>query len=213
VKKSNRYLPVIIVGACITLVGFGAYALVSNFLKSPGSAPKQVVQQIQLIRPPPPPPDLPPPPPPPPEAKVDVTDPQHPPDPTPSNDPPPSEHLGLDAEGSAGGDSFGLVGNKGGREFGASGGSAYVWYAGVLKNDILSLLQDDPDIRKGTYTVSVKLWLRNDGTVERFRLAESSGDKGRDKRLEKKLAELTHISRAPPQDTPEPITVQIATRG
>ena len=106
-----------------------------------------------------------------------------------------------------------MVGNKGGRELiGGAGGSAYVWYAGVLKNDILSLLQDDPDIRKGSYAVSVKLWLRSDGTVERFRLAQSSGDLKRDKELERKLAELSRISQAPPAGTPQPITVEITTR-
>jgi len=212
-KKKNRYLPVIIVGLGICAVGVGAFALVRNFLASPAGPPKQVVQEIHLIRPPPPPPDLPPPPPPPPEEKVDVPQPQKQPEPTPNNQPPPSEHLGLDAAGGAGSDAFGLVGNPGGRELlGGGSGSAYVWYAGVLKSDILNLLQDDPAIRKGSYAVSVKLWLRNDGTVEHFRLAQSTGDRARDQELERRLSELTRISQAPPADTPEPITVEITTR-
>jgi periplasmic protein TonB len=211
-RKKRNTTPIIVVGLCITGVAGGAVALVRSFLNSPPGQPKQVVQEIHLIRPPPPPPDVPPPPPPP-EEKVDVQEPQKQPDPTPSNEPPPSEHLGLDAEGGAGSDAFGLLGNKGGRDLVGSGGSAYVWYAGVLKNDILSLLQDDPAIRKGSYRVSVKLWLRNDGSVERFRLAQSTGDQARDRALEKKLSELTRISQAPPADTPEPITVEITTSG
>jgi periplasmic protein TonB len=212
-KKKNRYLPVVIVGLCVCVVGGGAVALVRSFLNGPAQAPKVAVEQIHLIRPPPPPPDLPPPPPPPPEEKVNVPQPEKQPDPTPNNQPPPGEHLGLDAAGTAGGDAFGLMANPGGRDLiGGAGGSAYVWYAGILKNDILSLIQDDPTIRKGSYAVSVKLWLRGDGTVERFRLAQSTGDRQRDKELEKKLSELTHISQAPPADTPEPITVEITTR-
>jgi len=212
-KKKNRYLPVVIVGVCVSVVGVGAFALVRSFLNSAPGQPKMVVQEIHLIRPPPPPPDLPPPPPPPPEEKVSVPEPEKQPNPTPDNQPPPGAHLGLDAAGGAGSDAFGLYGNQGGRDLiGGAGGSVYVWYAGILKNDILSLLQDDPAIRKGSYAVSVKLWLRGDGTVERFRLAESTGDQLRDKELEKKLAELTRISQAPPADTPEPITVEITTR-
>jgi protein TonB len=211
-KKKNRHLPVVIIGVCVTLVGAGAFALVRSFLTGTPPEPKKIVQEVHIIRPPPPPPDLPPPPPPPPEEKVDDITPEKP-DPTPSNDPPPGEQLGLDAAGTSGTDGFGLAARPGGRDLLASGGSAYKWYAGVLKDDILSLLQDDPEIRKGQYTVSVKLWVRNDGSVERFSLAESTGDKQRDKALEKRLSELTHISQAPPADTPEPITVQIATRG
>jgi len=213
-KKKNRHLPIVIVGLGVTVVGVAAFALVRSFLNSAPVQPKVLVQEIHLIRPPPPPPDLPPPPPPPPEEKVDVPQPEKQPSPTPDNQPPPGNHLGLDAQGGAGSDAFGLYGNPGGHELiGGPGGNAYVWYAGILKNDILSLLQDDPTIRKGTYVVSVKLWLREDGTVERFRLAQSSGDSARDRELEKKLSELTRISQAPPADTPEPITVEITTRG
>jgi protein TonB len=204
----------LLMGFVVSLAGVGALALVRGILSGAPGQQKKVVQEIHVIRPPPPPPDLPAPPPPPPEEKVDIPDPQQRPDPTPSNDPPPSQQLGLDTEGGAGGDAFGLLGNKGGRGLiGGGGGSVYMWYAGVLKNDILSLLQDDPEIRKGSYRVSVKLWVRNDGTVERFRLAESTGDRARDKEFEKKLSELTRISQAPPADTPQPITVQITTHG
>jgi protein TonB len=212
-RRRRRYLPVVLMGCVVSLIGIGAFALVRSFLNGAPGAPQKVVQEIHIIRPPPPPPDLPPPPPPPPEEKVDVPEPEKQPDPTPSNEPPPSEQLGLDAAGGAGSDAFGLVGNKGGRDLLGSGGSAYVWYAGVLKNDILNLLQDETSVRKGAYTASVKLWLRDDGTVEHFRLAQSSGDPQRDKQLEKKLAELTRISQAPPAGTPEPITVQITSRG
>lgn len=212
-KKKKRYLPLVAVGGSVVLVGAGAFALMRSFLNSNPGPPKVVVQEIHLIRPPPPPPDVPPPPPPPPEEKVNVPEPQKQPDPTPSDEPPPSNQLGLDASGSAGSDAFGLMARPGGRDLLASGGSAYAWYAGVLKGDILNLLQDDPEIRRGAYSVSVKLWLRGDGTVERFRLAQSTGSRDRDKELERKLSQLTRISQAPPADTPEPITVEIVTRG
>jgi len=212
-RKRHRYAPVLAVGLCVTAVGAGAFALMRSFLSSTPSPPKLVVEQIHLIRPPPPPPDQPPPPPPPPEEKVEIPQPQKQPEPTPSNEPPPGNQLGLDAQGSAGGDPFGLLARPGGRDLLATGGSAYAWYASVIKGDILSALQDDPGIRKGAYKVSVRLWLREDGTVSHFKILDSSGDRNRDRALERRFSQITRISQAPPAGTPEPITLEIEAHG
>lgn len=207
-----RYIPLLALAVVVTLAGFGVYWMVQNFLHSAPPPTKKVVQEIHVIRPPPPPPETPPPPPPP-EEKVDVHEPEQQPDPTPSNDPPPSQQLGLDAEGGAGGDGFGLVGNKGGRDLLASGGgNAFTWYAGLIKTEILDRLQDDKDVRKGSYSAKVDIWLRQDGTIERIRLAQSSGDKVRDKAIEADLAQITRISQAPPVGMPQPIKLRIDSR-
>lgn len=211
-SRKSRYLPVILMGVAVTSLGVGAIALVRNFLQSTPGQPKQVVQQIQLIRPPPPPPDLPPPPPPP-EERVDVPDPPDKPDPTPSNEPPPGEQLGLDADGSAGGDAFGLAARKGGRDLLASGGSAYAWYAGLLKNEILDQLNSEKRARSGDYSVIVRVWVRNDGTVDRVRIVQSSGNRERDQAIEAALARMARLSQAPPADMPEPISLRIVSRG
>ncbi len=210
-KKPRRYLPAVIFVLCVAVIGASAIVLVRRFLNSAPGIPKPVVQEIHIIRPPPPPPDLPPPPPPPPEQKVDIPQPQKQPAPTPSNEPPPSAQLGLDAQGGAGSDAFGLVGRPGGRDLLGAGGSAYLWYAGVIKDSILSALQNDPAIRNGSYKVSVRLWLRNDGTVSRFSLLQSTGNHDRDKALEQALSQITRLSQPPPAGTPEPITIQIVT--
>jgi periplasmic protein TonB len=212
-RKKTRYLPTIVLGLTVTTLAVGAFALVRSFLASPPSQPKQVVQVVQLIRPPPPPPDLPPPPPPPPDEKVDVPDPQDKPDPTPSNQPPPGEQLGLDAEGSAGGDEFGLAARKGGRDLLATGGSAYAWYAGLLKDEILDLLSGDKRAHNGEYSVIVRVWVRNDGTVDRVRIAQSSGNRERDQAIESALSRITRLQQAPPADMPEPISLRIVSRG
>jgi TonB family protein len=197
----------------VTLAGGGVYWMVRSFLNSAPHPAKQVVQEIHVIRPPPPPPDTPPPPPPPPEEKVEVHENQPEPDPTPSNEPPPSEQLGLDAEGGAGGDAFGLVGNKGGRDLLAGpGGSAFRWYESVIKSEILERLQDDKDARKGAYSAKVNIWLRQDGTVERVSLVESSGDKTRDKAIEADISRITRMSQPPPAGMPQPIKVNIVSR-
>jgi protein TonB len=107
---------------------------------------------------------------------VDVPEPTNEPEPTPSDEPPPGEQLGLDADGTAGGDGFGLVARKGGRDLLSSGGSAFNWYAGLVKNEVLDQLDDDAAIRRGAYSVSVRIWVRPDGTIERALLAQSTGN-------------------------------------
>ncbi|HKD53170.1 MAG TPA: TonB family protein [Steroidobacteraceae bacterium] len=212
-KGKFRYLPVMLLGVAVASLGVGAIALVRGFLQSTPLPPKQQIQEVRLIRPPPPPPDLPPPPPPPPEEKVDVTEPQDKPDPTPSNEPPPGEQLGLDAEGSAGGDEFGLAARKGGRDLLASGGSAYAWYSGLLKDEILGQLNSDKRAHQGEYSVIVRVWVRDDGTIERVRLAQSSGNRQRDQAIEAALSRITRLSQPPPSDMPEPISLRIVSRG
>jgi periplasmic protein TonB len=209
--KKRRYLTLLLLGLSVTLIGAGTFALMRNFLNSPPGTPQKVVQEIHLIRPPPPPPDLPPPPPP--EEKVDVHEPQHKPDPTPANEPPPGERLGLDAEGSAGGDAFGLMGNKGGRELLGQGGSAYVWYAGLVKNLILEQLNTEKQARRGEYSLMVRVWVRNDGSIDRVRIIEGSGSRERDQAIEQALSRMGRLSQAPPADMPEPISLRIVSRG
>ena len=212
-KKRKSRLPIIILGLAVTTLGAGAFALVRNFLASAPAPQKMLVQEIHLIRPPPPPPDLPPPPPPPPDEKVDVPDPQDKPDPTPSNEPPPSQQLGLDADGSAGGDAFGLAAHKGGRDLLAEGGSAYAWYAGLLKNEILDQLNAEKRARSGEYSVIVRVWVRNDGSVDHIRIVQSSGSRDRDQAIETALSRISRLSQAPPADMPEPISLRIVSRG
>jgi periplasmic protein TonB len=194
----------------LAVVGVGVILFMRHFLSQEAPAAKKVVQEIRVIRPPPPPPEAPPPPPPP-EEKVDLKEPEPEPDPVQSDEPPPAEQLGLDAEGSAGSDGFGLAARKGGRDLLASGGSAYAWYAGLLKNEILGRLQDEKKVRAGSYTIQVRVWVKPDGTVERIRFIQSSGNGERDKAIEEAITRV-RLSQAPPADMPQPISLRIVSR-
>lgn len=197
-------------GVLAALVGLGW--LMMSFLNSAPPATKKVVQEIRVIRPPPPPPDEPPPPPPP-EEKVDVNEPQPEPEPVASNEPPPGDQLGLDAEGTGEGDGFGLAARKGGRDLLASGGSAYTWYANLLKAEILALLQEDKKIRNGSYSVQVRVWVKPDGLIERVGVGQSTGDRERDQVLEKSLGRMVgRVIQGLPADTPQPISLRIVSR-
>jgi len=210
--KKRKYLPLII--ACLTIagVGGGAFALIRSIVGGASSPPKQVVQEIHIIRPPPPPPDQPPPPPPPPD-KQDIPDPQQQPDPTPSKEPAPSQNLGLDTEGGAGGDAFGLVGNKGGRDITATGGSAFAWYAGLLKDQIQSLLNGDEHVRSGQFRVSLRVWVAEDGSVRRVEIMHGSGSADRDRAIETDLQQLKRLSQAPPAGMPDVISLEVRAQG
>jgi periplasmic protein TonB len=209
-QEGKSALPFIIIGCIIAAVGVGAVLAVHSFLSGGAPAQKKVVQEIKVIRPPPPE-ELPPPPPPPPDEQVDVPEPEQQPDPVASNEPPPGD-LGLDADGGAGSDGFGLVGRKGGRDLLGSGGSAFAWYAGLLKGEILDQLQEVKAARSGAYSVVVKVWVRSDGSVEKIRLAQSSGDRNRDSAIETALARIDRISQGPPADMPQPISLKIVSR-
>lgn len=194
------------------LVLWGLVTVIRGFMGDARPAKKQVVQEVRLIRPPPPPPPEEKPPPPPPEEKVDLPEPEQQPDPVQSDEPPPGEQLGIDAEGGAGGDGFGLVGRKGGRDLLASGGSAYAWYAGLLKNEILGELNTLDEVRTGSYSIVVRVWVRPDGSIERVRIVQSSGNRDRDRAIETALSKIERISQAPPADMPQPVSLRIVSR-
>jgi protein TonB len=208
-----RVLPIVLGVLGMATAGGAAIYFIRQFMDSPAPAPKQVIQEVRLIRPPPPPPEVEPPPPPPPEIEeeVDLPEPEPAPE-TPSDQPPPGELLGLDAEGVAGGDGFGLAARRGGRDLLASGGDRYAWYAGVLKEDLLSFLAENRDLRRRAYSVNVRLWLAGDGAVQRVALASSTGDRELDRTLEGLLANMERVAEAPPSDLPQPVQIRIVSR-
>jgi periplasmic protein TonB len=210
--RKTPYVPVLI-GAFVVAVLVGGVLFIRSFLVGGQVQQPKVVQEVHLIRPPPPPPPEEKPPPPPPEEKVITPQPEQHPDPTPSNEPPPSEHLGLDAEGGAGGDAFGLVGNKGGRDLLGTGGSAVAWYSGILKNAVLEQLSAEKELRTGSYKLTIRFWLRDDGTVDRVAIVQGSGDRDRDRLIEAQLSRLTRLPNAPPAGYPMPATLTIVSHG
>ena len=205
----RRHMPMLVGAALLVLLAIGVWYLLNNILNSGGAQSKKVVQQISLIQPPPPPP--PPkveekPPEPPVKEEVKVNEP-----PPEKNDqaPPPGKDLGVDAEGGAGGDSFGLVGRKGGRDL--LGGGRFGWYGNLVKAGVYEALMRDDTARKATYSVVVKVWLSAQGEIQRLELERSTGDADIDASI-KRLLPGVRVAEAPPADLPQPIKIRIATR-
>jgi periplasmic protein TonB len=211
IARWMRSAPLIVGILLTTTLGSAAVYYIQKFITSPPPQPKKVVQTVQLIRPPPPPPIEKPPEPPKVEEEK-IPEPEQPTPDTPADQPPAGDLLGLDAEGGAGGDAFGLIGKKGGRDLLASGGDRFAWYAGALKDDLLSFLSEHQDIRQRAYSVNVRLWLDGRGAVTRVALSSSTGDHDLDRELQKLLGSMQKVAQAPPTDMPQPVQIRIVSR-
>lgn len=207
----SRYAPIAMIAlAVVAVVGVLGW-FVYRGISAPVQQTKKNIQQVQLIRPPPPPPEAPPPPPPEVKEEVKLPEPDEP-DPADNDVPPPGE-LGLDADGVAGGDAFGLLARKGGRDLLGSSGDRFGWYGNVIKTDLLNRLAERDGIRRRRYAVVVRLWVKPDGQVERFRLDTSTGNRELDRDLTDALQSLNRVSEQPPDGMPQPVRLRIVSRG
>lgn len=211
----SRYLPIIAIVTVVLVLAllFGMWIKGKLGQDIKPSAPQ--VQIVDLVRPPPPPPKKEEPPPPPEvEEEVDLPEPEPLPELADTPDePPPGEQLGLDAEGVAGSDGFGLVGNKGGRGLlGSSGGSAYRYYATRLKDELLSVLAEIEELRRQGYSIDIRLWVDDAGAVERASLVGSTGNTDIDARLEGLLTSASMPIGRPPQGMPQPVRLRLVSR-
>jgi hypothetical protein len=209
--KLKKWLPIAGGAAIVLFLSGGVFGLIS--LMS-GTAPPQqpLIQQISIVQPPPPPPPPKTEEPPEPEMQdVNIEEPE--PESLAEQDNLDDlldDALGLDAEGTAGGDAFGLQGKKGGR--GLVGSDPNAWYAGVLQRDIQAALSGDDAVRKGNYSVIVRIWLDDEGFIEDSELLGSTNDAALDDALKRVLSSRLRISQAPPGDLPQPIRLRISSR-
>lgn len=216
-KKHWRvYIPTVIgvvVGLLVT--GYVVKTIVDFIDQKPAKSEKKI-QPITLLKPPPPPP---PPPkvekPPEPEIKEKIKEPDPEPEPEPEAKPDeaPAKDLGLDAEGAAGSDGFGLAARKGGTGlFGGAGGNPYAWYGGLIKNGLLELLNDHEELRRKGYTAIVKVWLKSDGSVDRVELSKGSNDDEIDAIITRSLGKYRGVSEPPPPGMEQPVKLKISSR-
>jgi periplasmic protein TonB len=189
----------------LTLAVWGVRHLLAGQVKKP----ERTVQVVQVIRPPPPPEQTPPPPPP--QEKTEQPIPQDEPEPTPANAAP-SQQLGLDADGSSGGDAFGLAAHKGGQSITGGGGAIFAWYTQLLKDALIERLSNDRQLRSKSFSVLVKVWISPDGQVQSVKLGSSSGSRETDALLEETINRVGRLRQAPPIEMPQPISLRIGSK-
>lgn len=220
-----RWAPKLMVAAFLLLFFVAAIYFLKDIIFADDSHKKQVIHEISLMKPPPPPkPEEKPPEPEVKKEEVKVPEPETPPPPDqPENakqdEPPPANDLGLDADGQAGSDSFGLAANKGGKSIigggggNGGGGNRYGWYAGMIEKGIQDVFDRNKDLlAKESYKVVIKVWVNKDGSIERFDLGGSSGNPETDKAIKMALKEMTRVKEPPPDGMPQPVKLRITSR-
>jgi len=173
------------------------------------SKPARQIQTVQIIRPPPPPPpDQPPPPPP---EKTEEPLPKDVPEPTPEQPEQAAEQpLGVDAEGSAGGDAFGLAARRGGSDLiGGTGTAPFAWYTNRMRDAIKDRLNSAACTKSAKGTVSTRVLVAADGRVKQIKLTTSTGNARVDECVDKVLASITTIGDAPPVGMPEQVNLRV----
>jgi protein TonB len=211
-NRQARGLTVALVALGVVGVAVLLVVLVRSFFDAKPTQSRPVAQVIQLVRPPPPPPDQPPPPPPPPE-KVEEVMPQDAPDPTPSPDMAP-EQLGLDAEGAAGGDAFGLAARRGGTDLLGTGSASRNRAVNLVKRTLQDRFNENDEFRRGGYSIDVSVWVDEEGLVTKLVISKGTGKPALDAAIiQQALSRPLRIGEARPSELGMSINLRVSPRG
>jgi len=138
-----------------------------------------------------------------------------------TDDPPPmDDNLGIDAEGGAGSDSFGLLGKKGGAPVIGGGGRSlmtqYAWYNQIVEKELRrrvdELLNRGGGIPQGSFKAVVNVFLDEQGQVVRSSLHAASGNPRLDDAIQEAMQQL-RISQRPPEGMPRGLRIAITSKG
>ncbi|MGD8836631.1 MAG: TonB family protein, partial [Desulfobacteraceae bacterium] len=226
-KKRTHYVIAGIAVGLVILMGASAVAVIKLLLQDDSQRRKRRIQMITVVKPPPPP-KIKEKPPEPEVKKEEIVEPEPeetPPEPTDDasqDDTPPGEDLGLDTDGTAGSDTFGLRAKKGGRALiGGDYGSAtlmrrYAWYTRIIQDELRKRMnhhmEEHGGIPDGNPKVMVQIKLDDLGKVVVFNIARPSGDRRMDDAVLNAL-KLVTISEPPPKGMPRVIQLKISAKG
>mgnify|MGYP006282431207 CR=1 FL=1 len=212
-------------GAVVLVVALIIVVAVKLLLTDTMQEKKRTVHQVKLLKPPKPP-EVKKKPPPPKKEEKKIEQKVKKEKPKPMEDkqqdkPPMDENLGVDAEGEAGGDAFGLQGKKGGSALIGSGGGGslmrkYAWYNQLIEKTIRSHMNDifekNGGIPDGNLKTTVDIFLNEQGNIVDFSIHGSSGNHSMDETVKKAL-KRTRISKKPPDGMPRGMRITISSRG
>ncbi len=141
--------------------------------------------------------------------------------------PPAGDTLGVDAEGGAGGDSFGLVGRKGGRSILArTGGGGFAGEVPLLarfggyikivtseiKEKVIKRLDEGGGIPQGKHQCTIRVKVDKDGKIIDYHMTSSSGNNRMDQAVINAL-HSSRISEPPPENMPKIMDIMILSEG
>lgn len=199
-----KYLPAVIVVVMVVLALVAGLWL-RQWLGEQQPQTKKMVQQITVIAPPPPPPPPPEQAPPPEEPEVQEEVIEEQPEAAPNEEPAEAagEELGVDADGSAGGDGFGLVARKGGR--GLLGGGGYEQF---VRQEINAWIIEHPRLKHLAYVAVLTLRIEPDGALDVVDLAVT-GDAEVQRLLREVLAKNHRLSRPRPLEAASVVKLRV----
>jgi len=212
-QPPRRWLK-ILVGALlgVALLGLVAWGISSLMGAKTGKPRKPSTVTLMPDKPPPPPPKEEKRPEPPKEDKKEVKIEQ-----PREQVPQPAQNEPLKMEGAAGdGDGpfgAGTVGREyAGGTVGAMGMQQGL-YAGRLQRHLQEQLSRNRKLRESDYRVTVKIWLRHDGSLDRAELAGSTGNETLDQLLRETLQQIPPMREAPPENLIQPLKIRVTNRG
>lgn len=231
-KDNKRRKAKLVVGGiavCLVLLMVtGAGLAIKFLLEDDAKNRKRRIRMVTVVKPPPPPKIKEKPPEPEIEKKEEIIEPEPeetPPEPmdeAQDDAPPPGEDLGLDADGTAGADGFGLRAKKGGRALigGASSDASmmrrYAWYTRIIQEELRKRMnrhmEENGGIPDGDLKVLVRIKLDDLGKVVDYDLARPSGNRRMDDAVLSAL-KLSAISEPPPRGMPRVVKLKISAKG
>ena len=226
-KKKQKGRTPIIIGTCaiVALMAVSAILVIHMLLSDDGNKRRKQVQMITLVKPPPPPKIKEKPPEPEVEKKEEIIEPE--PEETPpenldeaDSDVPEGDDLGLDAEGTAGGDGFGLRGKKGGRGLLVGGSGSllrkFSWYTSIIQQElhgeIKVILEKNGGIPQGKHKTQIKISIDEIGRISQFKIVKPTGIQSVDSAIEQALMAY-QVSEPPPPEMPRTIELAISSSG
>jgi periplasmic protein TonB len=221
-KPSQKH---ILIGSVAFILGFICLSafLVSLLLTDNVQQNMRKTHQVRLLKPPPPPELKEKPPPPPEQKKIEhkILEEKPDQDDQKEEENPENKSLGIDAEGEAGSDSFGLEAREGGRPIiGGSGGGSlmrqFAWYNQLvektIRDQVDEILKEHGGAPDGDLRTVVDLFLDDQGRIERYEIYKSSGNEKMDNIIETAV-KATIISKQPPKGMPRGMRLTIASKG
>jgi protein TonB len=211
-RTVRRHVSRLAAGMAAVLLIVGFVWFVRTMMAGKIGKPQRQIQVVQMIRPPPPPPPDQPPPPPPEKTQEPLPkdEPEQPPDNTPA---PADQPLGVDAEGTAGGDAFGLAARRGGSDLiGGTGTAPFAWYTNRISDVIRERLSAATCAKSVKGSLSIHVLLEADGRVKQIKLATTTGNQQADQCIDSALTSITRMNDPVPPGMPEQINLKIVSR-
>ncbi len=121
--------------------------------------------------------------------------------------------MGLDAQGSAGSDAFGLAGRPGGGDLiGGNGTAPFAWYTNRISDAIKDKLAAAPCTKSAKGSLTVHVTMEADGRVKQIKLATTTGNSKVDECIDSALTSVTSIGDPVPPGMPAQVNLKIVAR-